>query len=178
MKNIEITIEGDSPLLMNNIEGADLSAKSRKALVNYDTDEEAKKSAYWMPDKKGLCVPARCVYGCLLASASYFKVRGRSVAPILAGSIKIMPEFIPLGTDKYETDIRSVVIQKARVMKARARLDKWKLTFTIAYNEDYVDPKVLKDIITEAGVKVGLLDFRPSKRGWFGTFKVTQFKEV
>jgi hypothetical protein len=33
-------------------------------------------------------------------------------------------------------------------------------------------------LLNEAGVSVGIGDFRPEKRGPFGTFLVTSFKEV
>lgn len=182
MKKIEIELKGTSPLLMHNIEGADLTGGSKRKLATYDNKIEAEKSAYWMKNGNGdktLCVPCRCLYGCILKSASYFKVKNRSVKPVIAGSLRIEPEEVSLGTNKYEIDIQSVVIQGARILRARPKLKDWKLNFDIIYNEDYIaDPKMIKEILDDAGVKVGLLDFRPATGGRFGTFEVSKFNPV
>lgn len=179
MKSVEVEITGETPLLMHNIAGADLENKSRKTLKTYNDKEEAEKSAYWMKEgkKKVLCVPSRCLYGCLRTASGYFKVRGRSMRPVIAGSVRIEPENISLGTDKYEMDKQSVVVQRARIMRVRPKLENWKLLFKLVYNQDYItDPEILKNILEEAGVKVGLLDFRPANGGQYGIFTVTKFQ--
>lgn len=182
MKKIEVELEGTSPLLMHNIQGADLQGGSKRKLATYDDKVEAEKSAYRMTSGNGdktLCVPCRCLYGCILKSASYFKVKNRSVKPVIAGALRIEPEEVSLGTDKYEIDIQSVVIQGARILRARPKLRDWKLKFNIIYNEDYItDPKMIKEILDDAGVKVGLLDFRPATGGMFGTFIVSRFNPL
>jgi hypothetical protein len=151
----------------------------RRAMKSYNPAEEAEKSAYFFQDgmKRMLCVPSRCLYACIRNSASYFKTKGRNLKPIIAGAVRVEPENISLGTDKYEIDTQSVVIQKARVLKSRAKLPNWKLNFKLIFNEDYIaDADILRKILEEAGVKVGLLDYRPQKSGNFGTFSVTKFE--
>ncbi|GAG79448.1 unnamed protein product, partial [marine sediment metagenome] len=71
-----------------------------------------------------------------------------------------------------------VVIQKNRILRARPRLDTWKLNFDIIYHKEYVEPTVLEKIVNEGGFKVGLLDYRPQKRGPYGTFQVTKFEVI
>lgn len=179
MKEVKVELTGITPLLMHNIAGADLEGKSRKATKVYKDDEEAEKSAYWMKDgkKRVLCVPSRCVYACIRTASGYFKTKGRSMKPIIAGSVRIEPENISLGTDKYEIDKQSVVVQRARILRVRPKLSNWKLNFKIIYNEEYIpDPDVIKKILEEGGVKVGLLDFRPANGGQYGIFEVTKFK--
>ena len=179
MKTIDVELTGETPLLMHNIAGADLGNKTRKSLKTYDHNEEAEKSAYYMKEngKKTLCVPARCLYGCIRTASGYFKVKGRSMKPVIAGSVRIEPENISLETNKYEVDIQSVVIQRSRILRARPKLKTWKLKFKLIYNEEYIgDPNILKSILEEAGVKVGLLDFRPATGGQYGIFSVTKFK--
>ena len=83
-----------------------------------------------------------------------------------------------LKTKKYTLDIRTVVIQKARVVKGRPKIEKWKLSFELKYNEKMIgDSLIIKDILEEAGERVGILDFRPQKLGSFGMFKVTKWQE-
>ncbi len=72
--------------------------------------------------------------------------------------------------------MRAVVIQRARVLKGRARLDKWKASFDIVYNEKLIgNISIIKDVLIEAGQRIGIMDFRPQKGGPYGTFKVTKF---
>ncbi len=179
MKEVNVEITGLTPLLMHNIAGADLEGKSRKATKTYKDEDEAEKSAYWMTEgkKRMLCVPSRCLYACIRTASSYFKVKGRSMKPIIAGSVRIEPENISLGTDKYEIDKQSVVVQRARILRVRPKLPNWKLRFKIIYNEEYIsDPDIIRKILEEGGVKVGLLDFRPANGGQYGIFKVTKFR--
>jgi hypothetical protein len=181
MKTIKITIEGTSPLLMNryNVERELQRMKGiRKVNKTYDSKIEAENSAYWTTSgKKELCIPANCLYASLLGASSFHKIGKRSAKPMLAGSIRILPEEIRLGTAKYEIDIRPVVISRQRVLKHRAKLNEWSASFEIAYNEKVITGiEVIKDILSEAGERVGLLDFRPQKGGWFGTFKITKFE--
>jgi len=178
---INVEIEGVSPLLMHNIANADLEKTAKRKIKNYDPKEQCEKAGYWMNNgngKRELCVPARCIYAMLLNSAKPFRMGKSSVASLIAGAIRVEPINVSLGTDKYEIDIQSVVIQKNRILRARPRLDAWKLNFDIIYHKEYVEPTVLKKIVNEGGFKVGLLDYRPQKRGPYGTFQVTKFEVV
>jgi hypothetical protein len=180
MKIIIVELEGLTPLLMNNIEHAGIGSQdTRIQTKKYDTKEEAEKSAYFMMDgnKKVLCVPARCLYGCLRIASSFFKAKGKSMKALVAGSVRLEPLNFSLGTDKYEIDLQSVVVNRARIMRSRARLDKWKFKFKLIYDDNYIaNPEILRDILVETGVKVGLMDFRPNKGGYFGTFRVSKFE--
>jgi len=181
MKTIKITLKGISPLLMNryNVERELQRMKGIRNLnKSYDSEIEAEASAYWTTSgKKELCIPANCLYTSLLGASSFHKIGKRSAKGILAGSIRILPEEIRLGTSKYDIDVRPVVIARQRVLKSRAKLNEWEATFEVAYNEKLItSPTVIKDILEEAGERVGLLDFRPQKGGWFGTFKITKFE--
>ena len=181
MKTIKISLEGTSPLLMNRY-NVERELKRMKGIRNlnkvYDSEVEAEQSAYWTTSgKKELCIPANCLYTCLLGASSFHKIGKRSAKAMLAGSIRILPDEIKLGTSKYEIDTRPVVIARSRVLKSRAKMNEWKCSFEIAFNDKLItSPVVIKDILEEAGERVGLLDFRPQKGGWFGTFKITKFE--
>lgn len=178
---IEVEIEGLSPLLMHNIAGANLEKKTIKTTKKYVPEEEAEKSTYWMKNKDGkkeLCVPARCILSMLLTAARPFRQNRMSVSSLLAGAIRIEPINVSLGTDKYEIDNQSVTVQKARIMRSRPRIDKWKLKFDIIYHREYIDPSILEKILDDAGFKVGLLDYRPQRKGPYGTFHVTKFEVI
>lgn len=182
MKKILIEIEGITPLLMNkyNIETELSRQKGKRITKTYDPEEEAEKSAYWSTTgKKQLIIPAEVIYAAMLNASSFHRIGKRSAKSILAGSIRISPFEVGLGTAKYEIDTRAVVIQRARVLKSRPRLDKWKASFELNYPENLVgDPQIIRTVLEEAGQRVGLMDFRPQRGGGYGTFKVTKFEAI
>ena len=180
MKKVNITIKGTSPLLMNkyNIQNELDRQQGRRTTKSYDSEEEAEKSAYWgSGKKKELIIPSQVLYASILNASSFHKIGKRSAKAILAGSIRVEPMEILLGTDKYVIDVRPVVIQRSRVLKSRARLDEWEATFTIVYDEKLIaDVRIIETILIEAGSRIGILDFRPQRGGPYGTFEVTEFK--
>ncbi len=179
MKKIKITIEGVTSLLFNRF--TEDSSGGGRTKRKYDDKEEAEKRVYRMSTgKKNLYIPQMWLYKSIIGASSFYKIGRKSASTILAGTIRIEPEKIDLKTNKYIMDKQPVVIQNARIMRVRPRLDKWKASFEIVYNEKYFDkPDMLKEILIEAGERVGIGDGRPAKsKLWYGTFKVTQFKEV
>lgn len=177
MKQIIVGIEGETPLLMNSPKAMlepkkEMTTKTER----YDHKKEAEKVSYRMKNGN-LYVPATAVKGCLVNACSFKKIGKYAARAIIAGGVRVNPEEIDLKTKKYEIDLRTVVIQRARIVKARPVLKKWKIEFEMLYNENMIaDPKVIKMILEDAGQRVGLLDFRPQKSGNFGTFKITKFQ--
>ncbi|KKM76726.1 hypothetical protein LCGC14_1377260 [marine sediment metagenome] len=179
MKTIRVEINGTTPLLMNkyNIEAELERQKGKRITKTYDPKEEAEKSAYWgSGKKKELIVPSEVIYASILNASSFHKIGKRSAKSILAGSIRVEPMEISLGTNKYEIDTRPVVIQRARVLKSRARIDNWNISFNIVYSEKLIaDPQIIKTVLEEAGERIGIMDFRPQRGGAYGCFKITKF---
>jgi len=179
MKKVQVEITGITPLLMNNpasmIENATNELKSKTKEMNHE--EAAEKLTY--KDKNGeLYIPAEAIKGTLIGASSYKKIGKFTARPMIAGGVSILPQKISLGTKEYELDIRTVVIQRNRVVKARPMIENWKASFELLYNEKLIgNSEIIKSILTEAGERVGLLDFRPQKLGSFGMFKVTKWKE-
>ena len=175
MKRIEVEITGLTPLLMHSAHSM-MQEPTKNPAKQYDNAEEAEKVAYRKEDRE-LFVPSRCVKACLVNGASWFKFGRKSAKPIIAGCTRIEPYEIGLGTKLYKIDLRPVVVQRARIIRARPRLDSWKIRFTIVYNEKIIaDTALLKEIFEEAGQRIGLLDNRPQRYGENGTFKVTKWK--
>lgn len=121
---------------------------------------------------------------CILNASSWYKFGKKSAKPIIAGCTRIEPYEISL-TDakdkklkKYEIDLRPVVVQRSRIIRARPRLDEWRLKFSVIYNDEMIgDTNIIRSIVEEAGQRIGLLDNRPQKYGENGTFKIIDFRE-
>lgn len=177
MKRIKVTIESTAPLLFNKFTEEESGGRMKK---KYDDKEEAEKRVYRMrTGKRNLFIPSIWLYKSTINASSFYKIGKRGASTILAGTIRIEPLEIDLGVKNYEIDRQPVVVQNSRIMRVRPRLDKWKASFEIVYNEKYFNkPDMLKAILEEAGERVGIGDCRPQKKMFYGTFKVTQFKEI
>lgn len=153
--------------------GKDLKQKTKAQ----NFKEEADKLAY--KDNKGeLFVPSTAIKGALIGASAYKKIGKYTAKPIIAGGVFIPEEKLYLGTKKYDLDIRTVVIQRSRIVKARPRIEDWKLSFELQYNENLIgNSDIIYGLLVEAGQRIGLLDFRPQRMGSFGMFEVTKWQE-
>ena len=179
-KKIDVEIRGLTPLLMNRLNPESLKAKSRMRMENYSTETDAKNSAYMakIDGKQQLYIPQEALYSMMINTAKQYRHKRISVSSLLAGTMRVEPEKVPLGTDKYEVDERAVVIQTQRVLKGRAKLPKWKAKFQFVYDAERLPTGIeatLLQILDDAGTRMGILDYRPQHRGWFGTFGVEKF---
>lgn len=88
----------------------------------------------------------------------------------------VVPLTILASTGKkdwdYE-DTRRVVIQRSGVNRTRPALKAgWKAEFEfLVLTPEYIAPMDLHAVLTQAGVLVGIADFRPT----FGRFGITSF---
>jgi hypothetical protein len=57
-------------------------------------------------------------------------------------------------------------------------LDAWVAAFTLEYDPNLITEPQLRTILDDTGSKVGLLDFRPERKGPFGRFMVTSWKPI
>ena len=189
MKKIQVEITGDTPLLMcspkkmikDNMEGDKAKIKTSKKGTLYDPKIEAEGFAYRKSNKE-LYIPQEAIYGAIINGASWYKINKRSAAQVLAGAIRIDPIEVGLGTKNYKIDSRPVNVggrKSSKIIRHRPRIEKWKVSFTIIYNDGMIgDASIIKEVLQEAGERVGILSFSPRNRGSFGCFKVTKWKEV
>jgi hypothetical protein len=181
---IRVVIKGRTPILMNRLTPERLKEqqeKGRKTTKKYDPEEEARQSAYIdvIDGKETLYIPNIWLYRSILNASKVYKSGKYRLTELLAGSIRIEPEKIPLGTNKYEVDIQPVNIQGSKVLRARARVDNWKAEFYIIYDKTLLsNTDLIKSALEEAGLRVGIGDYRPQRGGWYGTFDVVEFEDV
>ena len=174
VKKIDVTIKGISALLMHSFPMISPPAGWEK----WEPEKQAEIAAY--RDLAGeLYVPAIAIQRCLISAASYSKGKSRaSLQKQTAACVMVNPERLNLGVKTYAVDSRPVVIAatKGRIIRHRPRFDEWKLSFEIEYDDGLLSEKELRKIVDDAGSRVGLLDFRPEKKGPFGRFMVTSWK--
>ncbi len=175
---VSVTIKGFPPgLLMNNPIGMMKDrGKSRRKTEIPSPEEEAEAKCY-RDENGGLFVPMEAIYGSILNVAANYKIGKSRATSYIAGGVKVRPLRIPLNLTKYDIDIRPAVVQRQRVIRARAWIKDWKIHFYMIFEPSLgITPVLLNDCLVESGRRVGILDFRPQHRGPFGTFVVEDFK--
>lgn len=184
MKTVDIEIKGVSPLLINRFKEQDEIPKTmKKGKKDYGTPrEQAEQTPYFDKKTQLLWVPSSWVTGTIATVASDYKLSGtrKSVKSVSGGAIIPCEEKVYFK-EKYklkdiEIDSRPVVVQRARIMRHRARLESWTLQTSVEIDDSILQPSQVHDILNDAGRRAGMGDFRPPKGGPFGRFNIVKFK--
>lgn len=175
MRRVAATIKGISPLLMHRYPLIPIEGIEKKS-----PQEQAEVSAY-RAENGQLYLPAEAMQRALIGAATYSKGKGRgSLQKNASACLQVSPMILPLGTDTFAIDSRRVVIAatKGACVRHRPRLDQWEATFTLEWDDLLLKETECRRILDDCGLRVGLLDFRPEKKGPFGRFMVTQWTLV
>jgi hypothetical protein len=174
-------IRGVTPLLMNNPQHkmrADDTKAKRKEVPDPVTEAEA--GVYRAPEG-WLYVGADHLREAMLAASSGYRVKKKPMKPLLAASLFILEPYFPLMRDgEYLTtydriDIRRAVVQGQGVLRARALVEvPWELEARYQFDARLADPVIFVQMLQEAGMRIGVLDYRPQKGGIFGRFEVVE----
>lgn len=195
MLTSKLVLVGLSDLLMNNPMSM-LEPQSTGRKVIPEPAVEAKPKRYLTEDGKYLCMTSEILRKTIVNGSRGFRITGKSAAtPFIAGSMEIIPENIPLCRpgeimnggaigpkikhDDYEIDRRTVVVQKARIVRSRPRVGPWALECEIHFDEEWLLPRFMnetfREILKRAGVAIGSMDYRPQKMGRFGRWGVASY---
>jgi hypothetical protein len=175
---IKCTIQGVTPLLMNKFNEEDLDSKNRDK--NATPRELATKTAY-LDDKGKLYFPSINIYSSIIAAGQFHKIGKNKVttqkSSLIPAGILMNQEVIYFSKpndNHFEVDSRPVVIPSTggKIMKHRARLDAWELNFELEVDKNMFSEKQVRSIVDDSGQKIGLGDFRPSRKGFYGRFVV------
>ncbi len=67
---------------------------------------------------------------------------------------------------------------KGRNPLYRPMLKDWEISFDVVFDEMEIAPSIMKELFDIAGRIVGIGDWRPAKKGPYGKFQVTSWKEA
>lgn len=179
---LDIEITGTTPLLMNRFNIDEQQTKIKEK--NLTPRESAKKVCYENEAGK-LYYPTTNIYACLIEAGKFHKDGKNKIttqrSSLIPAGVMIEDETILFKEPQtWEVDSRAVVVPSTggRIVCHRPRLDKWCLHFTLQLDTKMFSSKLVRIIVDDAGTKVGLGDFRPSRKGIFGRFVVTNWKET
>jgi len=183
MKIYNITIVGTSPLLMNRPSQLDIGDKSKTAKRETQTPKEIAEAKLYIDSEDRIYCPATWFHGCIVEAGKQKKMLGKGSAranysKVCGSSVEINP-FEILLKDKWKVFSILAVnpTTKGKNILHRPQFDKWELNFEVAFEEEQIEVSVMKEIFDIAGRQVGVGDWRPAKKGRFGKFQVTLWKE-
>jgi len=181
MKKYKVEITGITPLLQNKPAEYGFDEQWVEKKASTDWEAEGLKKLYI--DSNGMIYqPATHLDRALIEAGKKIKVKGQGKATYskLFGSMVSVEEFeIEHKIQDYEIHKCLVVIPstKGRVMRYRPIFKKWALEFHMDAEEE-IPGEVIKEALEICGKYVGIGDWRPEKKGKFGKFQVTEFKEI
>jgi hypothetical protein len=182
MDYLTCILKGTFAILMHNPAGMQATKRDKGLTTKTipEPGEEAAASRYLLPDGN-FYIPAVAVRNSLLQGAVGYRIGRRAARPLLAASLTIVDEIFelldadaePIPGDRYTIDSRRAIVQGQGIIRSRAKIDlPWKVRGRFGYRKDLATLDHIKTALTSAGLTVGLLDYRPEKNGWFGTFEV------
>lgn len=176
-RTTKVKIQGITPLLMHRFPVEPIVAMEKKSIA-----EQAELAAYRTEDKKKtLYIPGIALQRAFINGAAYSKGKGRaSLQKAVSACFQVTPLQLDLGTSKYEIDSRPVVVPatKGRIIRHRPILKRWQVEFELEDDESLLSENQTRQVVDDTGSRVGLLDFRPERKGPYGRFKVVHWKKL
>lgn len=188
MKEIKITIEGTTPLMLCRFtDEAQIAATtgtrtSMAARDKLEPKEQAEEFLYKDTEGKSV-IPQPNMLRCIIDGGKFHKAGKNKVttlkSSLIPACVSIEEFSIPIVSKKgWEVDARPVRIPATggRIIRYRPVYYDWKLSFTVSLDDEILGANLLRDIIDDSGKRIGLGAFRPDCKGPFGKFKVTSWK--
>lgn len=182
MKKFKVTIEGVSPLLMNRPSSMIGDISKDKKPFSDEAHQQAFEKLYQSPKGK-LYQPSTHFYGSLVEAGKHKKVVGKgksTYSKIVGYAVEINPFEIEHKNQDWE--VFSILAvnpsTKGRNLLHRPILKEWELEFEVSFDESEIAPSIMKELFDIAGKVAGIGDWRPQKKGPYGKFQVTSWKEI
>jgi len=97
-----------------------------------------------------------------------FRATG-SHAPIMA---EPEPDSLKDIAGEWSVFTKSVVIQKARIIRHRPKIEDWCCPIEFEYDDETIDQNLILAVMQQSGRFPGVLDYRVGTKGPFGRYKV------
>lgn len=185
---VAVEITGDSAILFHRWQSDAVEAKAKAAKGSAAKKSDDVESYVWRDENRHICLPGEYVRGSLIdprnGAAKYQqdpRSPRKSALDLFRAGVQSLTELAVITRadgSKADTwdylDRRRVTVQRAGVTRERpAFREGWsaEVVFLVTTPE-YLSPSLLRRTLGQAGVLVGVADFRPT----FGRFSVTRFE--
>jgi|SRR5579859_103647 len=179
---IIVSITGMTPLIMNRFhEEAQAEATSRvHSRKETLSPEDDAKGRLYQNEELGVYMPAEWVRQSVIEAAKRHKIGRRAATTDIAAAVYIEPFAMKLEGE-WHVDTRPVVIPatQGRILRHRPMFETWSVKgFRLQVETDLVDEKLVRAVLDDSGRFVGVGDFRPTKKGPYGRFRVDSWERL
>ena len=188
---IGCAIEGITALICNSFTDAaaeQASSGTRGSSAGGDRGtplEIAQSKLYRGADGKTLIIPQPNLLRSIVDGGQFHKI-GRSKvttqkSSLLYACLDIEGSEIPIvHKQPWKVDTRACRIPATggRILVHRPMFDDWRLEFIIRLETHICGIKLLRQIVNDAGTRIGLGDYRPSTKGPYGRYSVVKWNVV
>lgn len=185
----DIEITGTTPLICNRFtdaaaESATNGTRSSMATADRGTPQDVCASKLYTGIDGAAMIPQPNLLRCLIEGGRFHKVGKSQVttakSSMLFACVDIEGAEVPIiHKQPWKVDTRAVRIPSTggRILAHRPMFDDWALSFVMDIDTDIMSPKLMRQIVDDAGKRIGLGDFRPATKGPYGRFVVTRWAE-
>ena len=185
MKKLHIALNGTNTLLMHSpktvnplhplaIKIKSFTSKRKKTEDDLQKISELEwEAGLYYDETNGLHIPAECLQKTLENGAKLFKA-GKDIQRYVqfAGAVAPLDIGVPFDLEKMRHDmryfdVRTVAVQRSRVIRTRPRFDVWRCEFDVLFDEAHIDVDTIVKALENAGQYVGLCDGRQLGYGRF-----------
>ena len=180
--SVKVRLQGTQDILFHrwNSEVVEQKAQAKKGSQEKKT-EDPETYVYRNDDRK-ICIPGRYIVRSVVEAGRNFQDprSSRKMAKDLVQAAVMCDEILsPIlvngnPTEEWDYDDRQrVCIMRSAITRTRPAFKKgWEVNFTlISLVPEYITPDFLRKLVDNAGLLIGLGDFRPT----YGRFRVTHW---
>jgi hypothetical protein len=186
---IKIELTGVTPLICNKFSDAAALASSEgnrgsSASADRGTPQEIAQSKLYLGLNGKPMIPSPNLLRCIVDGGSFTKIGKKQVtttrSSMLYSCLSIdAAEIALVYKQPWKVDTRAVRIPSTggRILAHRPMFDDWALALEVELDTSIMTAKLLRQVVDDAGKRVGLGDFRPATKGPFGRFVVARWVE-
>jgi hypothetical protein len=188
LMKIKIKIKGITPLICNRFHDeaamqASAGTRAAAAAGSRGTPQEICEKKLYLNAKGKPMIPQPNLLRCIVEGGRFHKAGKKQITTqkesLLYACLDIDGTEIDIKHKQpWKVDTRPVVIPSTggRILAHRPMFDDWELSFTADVDTALVTEDLIRQIIDDAGKRVGLGDYRPARKGPYGKFVVTEWK--
>ena len=186
---IEITIEGVTPLICNRFtdaaaENASSGTRASSAAQDRGTPQDICAGKLYAGADGEPMIPQPNLMRAIVEGGRFTKIGKAQIttakSTMLYSCVDIAGAEIAITHKQpWKVDTRAVRIPSTggRILSHRPMFDDWKLAFEVDVDESIIGEKTFRQIVDDAGKRIGLGDFRPQCKGPYGKFVVTEWRK-
>jgi hypothetical protein len=200
MKLFEIVLQGRSPLLMNKmseeilISLTDKTKKASKTAAKPSLEEQAASKVYVVDGAP--VIPVQNLMASLIECGKYIRLDGKrqlstSSSSMLPGFLFFEDQHLPLldvsngsqgnwGVAQWRYSLMQGRNPNGgeAVPVVRPMFERWGCVVRVQLDTESIPESTFRQLFDWAGLRVGLMDFRPARKGTFGQFIVRNWNEI